>query len=128
MTLRLVRWLRAASLCLPALALAPGQTQQPASETIAIDARAPGQPFPHFWEQMFGSGRAILSLRESYRRDLRAVKSITNFEYVRFHAIFHDEVGLYDEDKQEIGRASCRERVKVYGVAVRPEKKSNDQG
>ena len=100
MTLRLVRWLRAASLCLPALALAPGQTQQPASETIAIDARAPGQPFPHFWEQMFGSGRAILSLRESYRRDLRAVKSITNFEYVRFHAIFHDEVGLYDEDKQ----------------------------
>src|SRR5436189_4498284 len=99
MTLRLVRWLRAASLCLPALALAPGQTQQPASETIAIDARAPGQPFPHFWEQMFGSGRAILSLRESYREDLRAVKQITDFRYVRFHAILHDEVGVYNEDE-----------------------------
>ena len=48
---------------------------------------------------MFGSGRAILSLRESYRNDLRDVKKITGFEYVRFHAIFHDEVGVYSEDK-----------------------------
>jgi xylan 1,4-beta-xylosidase len=47
---------------------------------------------------MFGSGRAILSLRESYRHDLQETKRITDFEYVRFHAIFHDEVGLYDED------------------------------
>jgi xylan 1,4-beta-xylosidase len=49
---------------------------------------------------MFGSGRAILALRDSYRHDLRAVKQITGFEYVRFHAIFHDEVGIYDEDDQ----------------------------
>jgi xylan 1,4-beta-xylosidase len=71
---------------------------QPAAETIQIDLRAPAQPFPHFWEQMFGSGRAILSLRQSYRDDLREVKSATDFKYIRFHAIFHDEVGVYDED------------------------------
>ena len=47
---------------------------------------------------MFGSGRAILSLRENYRHDLRETKRITNFQYVRFHAIFHDEAGFYDED------------------------------
>ena len=70
----------------------------PETETIEIDARAPSHPFPHFWEKMFGSGRAILSLRESYRHDLRETKRITGFEYVRFHAIFHDEVGSYDED------------------------------
>jgi xylan 1,4-beta-xylosidase len=69
-------------------------------EELRIDATAPHHPFPHFWEQMFGSGRAILSLRESYRSDLRAVREITDFKYMRFHAIFHDEVGLYDEDKQ----------------------------
>jgi xylan 1,4-beta-xylosidase len=68
------------------------------AETIRIDPSAPSHPFPHFWEQMFGSGRAILSLRESYRRDLREVKQATGFSYVRFHAIFHDEVGVYDED------------------------------
>src|SRR5260370_9535918 len=69
------------------------------SQTIVIDSAAPAHPFPHFWEKMFGSGRAILSLRESYGNDLRETKRITGFEYVRFHAIFHDEVALYDEDK-----------------------------
>src|SRR5262249_17324063 len=46
---------------------------------------------------MFGSGRAILTLRESYRLDLREVRRITGFQYVRFHAILHDELGVYDE-------------------------------
>jgi xylan 1,4-beta-xylosidase len=67
-------------------------------ENIVIDTHAPATPFPHFWEEMFGSGRAILSLRESYREDLRAVREITDFKYVRFHAILHDEVGVYNED------------------------------
>ncbi len=70
------------------------------TESITLDGNAPAHPFPHFWERMFGSGRAILSLRESYRDDLRLVKSITSFDYVRFHAIFHDEVGVYSEDAQ----------------------------
>ena len=69
-----------------------------AQETVTIDAQAATTPFPHFWEQMFGSGRAILSLRESYRDDLRAVKKVADFRYVRFHAILHDEVGVYNED------------------------------
>ena len=73
---------------------------QSSSDVIVVDASAPSHPFPHFWERMFGSGRAILSLREGYRQDLRAVKQITDFDYVRFHAIFHDEVGVYDEDPQ----------------------------
>ena len=80
-----------------AQAAAP-QEQNP--EVIVVDASAPSHPFPHFWEQMFGSGRAILTLRESYRHDLREVKGVTEFRYVRFHAILHDEVGLYNEDKQ----------------------------
>src|SRR5713101_2307286 len=81
------------------LSIAPAQGQDTAQpELITVDANAPSRPFPHYWERMFGSGRAILTLRESYRRDLREVKRATEFEYVRFHAIFHDEVGLYDED------------------------------
>jgi xylan 1,4-beta-xylosidase len=70
-----------------------------AQTEIRIDPTAPTTPFPHFWEQMFGSGRAILALRENYREDLRAVKQVTDFRYVRFHAIFHDEVGVYNEDE-----------------------------
>src|SRR5262249_24381603 len=71
-----------------------------ASETISIDVGGPARPFPHFWERVFGSGRAILTLRESYRQDLRDVKQVTGFRWVRFHAIFHDEVGLYSEDSK----------------------------
>ncbi len=70
-----------------------------AQEEIAIDAHSQTTPFPHFWEEMFGSGRAILTLRESYREDLRAVKQVADFRYVRFHAILHDEVGVYNEDE-----------------------------
>jgi xylan 1,4-beta-xylosidase len=69
-------------------------------QSVVIDASATTHPFPHFWEHMFGSGRAALTLRGSYRRDLREVKQITAVEYVRFHAIFHDEMGVYDEDTQ----------------------------
>ncbi len=70
-----------------------------AQENVTIDARASTTQFPHFWEQMFGSGHAILSLRESYRDDLRAVKKVTNFRYVRFHGILDDEVGVYNVDE-----------------------------
>src|SRR5215472_7474804 len=48
----------------------------PAQEVLNVDANANARPFPHFWEQMFGSGRAILSLRDSYREDLREVKQV----------------------------------------------------
>ena len=70
---------------------------------IIVDGSAGTTPFPHFWEQMFGSGRAILSLRQSYRDDLRDVKAVTSLQYVRFHAILDDEVGVYSEDSD--GRA-----------------------
>lgn len=80
----------AAALGIPSVAQAP---------PLVIDASAASTPFPHFWEQMFGSGRAVLALRAAYRSDLREVKDATEFRYVRGHAILHDEVGVYDEDE-----------------------------
>jgi len=56
--------IRPLALALALAVAAPLTAQTP--ETITVDATAPGQPFPHFWERMFGSGRAALSLRESY--------------------------------------------------------------
>ena len=82
------------------------------TEIIEVDPSAASHPFPHYWERMFGSGRAILSLRDSYRQDLRLVKEATGFEYVRFHAIFHDEVGVYDEaDGQSIYNFSYVDQI-----------------
>ena len=96
---------RSAAILTTVLALgpmAPAQTARPVPVSLTIDAAAPTTPFPHFWEQTFGSGRAILALRESYRTDLTTVKDATDFESIRFHAIFHDEVGLYDPDRKSI--------------------------
>ncbi len=81
------------------LAFGPVYATSQTPERVEIDARAQTTPFPHFWEKVFGSGRAALTLRESYRDDLRAVKQITDFEYVRFHGILHDELGVYNEDE-----------------------------
>lgn len=76
----------------------PGSTAAALPETIEVNPHAPRHPFPHFWEEMFGSGRAVLSLRDSYRRDLREVKQATGFQYLRFHGIFDHDVGFYNED------------------------------
>jgi xylan 1,4-beta-xylosidase len=83
--------------CAPANGL---QANSSVTENVDIDVHAAGKPFPHFWEQMFGSGRANLTLRHSYRDDMERVKKATGFRYVRFHAILHDENGVYSEDQQ----------------------------
>jgi xylan 1,4-beta-xylosidase len=78
----------------------PAKAQSPtAAEQIVVDAHATGTAFPHFWEEMFGSGRAILTLRDNYQSDIRAVKEVADFRYVRFHGILHDELGVYNEDE-----------------------------
>jgi xylan 1,4-beta-xylosidase len=88
---------------------AQAQTNAPASvNVLRVDARAKTTPFPHYWERDFGSGRAILSLRDSYRKDLRAVKEITGFQAVRFHGILNDEAGLYDPDRKPIQFAQMK--------------------
>jgi xylan 1,4-beta-xylosidase len=98
---RLKQWAVAAMLAGVLVSASQAAAQQAAATAVekdSVDASAKGEPFPHFWEQMFGSGRAVLSMRESYRDDLRQVKAATDFKYVRFHGIFLDEVGVYDED------------------------------
>ncbi len=100
--------------------IASAQNADSAPGSLTIDAAAPTTPFPHFWEKTFGSGRAILSLRESYRTDLTTVKDATDFESIRFHAIFQDEVGLYDPDRKSIefaqtaGKAGTAQDTTAY--------------
>ena len=98
--LRTFSVLAAALLVLPAGSRAQQTAAPSQGGDIVVDATAQGTPFPHFWEEMFGSGRANLAMRDNYRRDLRLVKKVTDFQYVRFHGIFDDENGVYSEDAQ----------------------------
>jgi xylan 1,4-beta-xylosidase len=86
----------------------------PVHETVVVDASAKARPFPHFWEAMVGSGRAALALRESYRQDLRQLVQATAVRYVRFHAIFHDELGVYGEDRRGSPRYNLQYVDQIY--------------
>ena len=81
--------------CANAASASTAAADAPQTVEVRIDARAHGTPFPHFWERMFGSGRAVLALRAAYRRDLSMVKRATGFDYVRMHGIFDRGVGLF---------------------------------
>lgn len=83
-----------------AFAATPDAPQVGQSIRVEVDARAQGTEFPHFWERMFGSGRAALALRDDYRRDLEMTKRATGFTYVRAHGIFNRDVGVFELDKQ----------------------------
>jgi len=85
---------------LPPVGWAAARSSQRAPVRIVVDGNAAAHAFPHFWERMFGSGRASLSLRASYRDDMRRVKGVTGFGYVRFHGVLDRDVGVYTVDAQ----------------------------
>jgi xylan 1,4-beta-xylosidase len=64
-------------------------------EEIVVSPEGASAPFPHFWEHMFGSCHAPVTLTEDWRRDLRTLKEILDVRYVRFHGIFDREIGIY---------------------------------
>jgi xylan 1,4-beta-xylosidase len=104
--------------CIVALGLSAvtGFAQTAAPVQLSIDAKAETTPFPHFWEQTFGSGRAILSLREEYRRDIDTVHEATGFESVRFHGILMDEVGIYDPARTSFNPGQTAQAVRTDGI------------
>ncbi|MGH9407717.1 MAG: GH39 family glycosyl hydrolase [Terriglobia bacterium] len=61
---------------------------------ITIDAHGPVGAFPHYWEPIVGSGRAVLALRSDYLEDLKQVHQQAGMEAVRFHGIFDDDDGV----------------------------------
>lgn len=47
-----------------------------------------------------GAGRANEGLRADWQRQLRHVRTECGFRYIRFHGLFCDDMGVYQEDKQ----------------------------
>ena len=87
--------------CLCAYRRAADSPDRPLPEIVVIDAHAAGAPFPaflgadvRFRPRESGPARRVIATI------CARVKKITGFQYVRFHAIFHDENGVYSEDAQ----------------------------
>jgi xylan 1,4-beta-xylosidase len=62
--------------------------------TFYCDLSGPGIPFPHFWEHTVGSDHAPMALRSDWQRQLRRCHDELGFQYVRFHGLLSDDVGV----------------------------------
>lgn len=55
--------------------------------------------FNRFASLCAGAGRAAEALRKDFMQHLEIVQKECGFQYLRFHGIFHEDMGVYSEDK-----------------------------
>jgi xylan 1,4-beta-xylosidase len=65
-----------------------------ASVSVQLDLTKLAGTLPHYWENVVGSDRAVVGLREQWRRDLERVHHETGMKAVRCHGLFDDEMGV----------------------------------
>ena len=70
------------------------------TRVISADYRRVKGPRDHFAQLVVGAGRAAEGLRADWQRDLALVHRECGFDYVRFHGLLQDELGVYSEDRQ----------------------------
>jgi xylan 1,4-beta-xylosidase len=81
-------------LCLAATSFA--QTLPPT--TLTVDASHIVGPHSATPLNTVGAGRANEGLRADWQSQLSTVQREIGFHYLRFHGIFHDDMGVYSED------------------------------
>ena len=80
--------------------------------------------FPISGSRCSARAAPFLTLRDSYRHDLRNVKQITRFQYIRFHAILHDEMASTAKtrraDRSTTSLTSIKSMTAFWQNGVRP--------
>ncbi len=62
--------------------------------TVVVDLKKTTGDFPHYWENVVGSDRIAVALREQWQRDLVRARNLTGIRSVRCHGLFNDEMGV----------------------------------
>ncbi len=73
---------------------------EPSARVIEADLSAAKGPMNRMHNFCVGAGRANEGLRADWQRQLRRVREECGFRYIRFHGLFCDDMGVYQEDKQ----------------------------
>jgi xylan 1,4-beta-xylosidase len=68
--------------------------------TINVDVAKIKGPLNNFFNECVGAGRANEGLRADWQRQLRYAKQQLGFRYIRMHGLLHDDMGVYNEDRQ----------------------------
>lgn len=91
---------------------------------MIVDFSGPKSPFPHFWETVIGSEGADFPLREDLLSHYQEVKERFGVQYVRFHGILHDSLGVYKEDENGTPQFNFEKIGKLYDnlldIGIRP--------
>ena len=93
-------WLRtvaAAAASLAICSVAQAQETAPQPRRITLDLSAPTQARDRLADFSIGSDYPGTTIREDSLGQLRLVQEELGFRYIRFHAIFHDDLGVYRE-------------------------------
>jgi xylan 1,4-beta-xylosidase len=74
-------------------------TQHSTQRVIEADYSRIKGKHDKFFRAVVGAGRAAEGLRADWQRDLAAIHRECGFEYIRFHGLLQDEMGVYTEDR-----------------------------
>ncbi|HEY1848877.1 MAG TPA: hypothetical protein VGG37_06710 [Opitutaceae bacterium] len=89
--------------CLLLAAVPLAAQPAPGPRVVGADASGVSAPTSRMYNFCVGAGRANEGLRADWQRQLRRAREECGFRYIRFHGLFCDDMGVYQEDKQ--GRA-----------------------
>lgn len=65
---------------------------------IAADLAGKSEPLNQMFRVCVGAGRANEGLRGDWQRQLKLCHDELGFEFIRFHGLFCDDMGVYSED------------------------------
>lgn len=88
------------SLLLAALCSPSPAAGAPSPRVIAADMTRVQGPTERMYNFCVGAGRANEGLRADWQRQLRRAKEDCGFRYIRFHGLFCDDMGVYQEDEK----------------------------
>src|SRR5512134_2905759 len=66
-----------------------------AVRTVSADLRETNGPLNTMFKRCVGAGRANEGLRADWQRQLTIARRECGFEYIRFHGLFTDDMGVY---------------------------------
>jgi len=72
----------------------------PPMRVIDADVSKVRGPMSRMYNFCVGAGRANEGLRADWQRQLRQAHAECGFRYIRFHGLFCDDMGAYQEDRQ----------------------------
>jgi xylan 1,4-beta-xylosidase len=67
---------------------------------VEVDVEEPGKPYKQYWKILTTAGRAAEGLRSDWQEQFLMLKEELDFQYIRFHGIFNDEMMVYHESPE----------------------------